>query len=258
LVLSTSSSTYNYLAKAAVSSKTGDVLVVWAEYKSSTDCRIWTVLCKPSASEGYSVCKQKRVSARSIYNTHPQVTYHPDLDEFLVGWLAMDEDIEEVHKQWTCFQRMSAQGKPLGSRIVQKFSGGQNGPLKIFDIPQTDASPGGLGAYYLLVLNQYPLDWKDREKTGVYTGNPGADGKLLSKVQRIQQGQWEDDTKGSTGSYWYYGILPYDGCISQDGKYREALITPQSGGSRRRNTSHHGSWRGTKRQRFTTASSPSP
>jgi hypothetical protein len=87
------------------------------------------------------------------------------------------------------------------------------------------AAAPAAGPTYLLLWNHYPMNWGEKEETGLYSALLDANGRMTTQPEMLLQGKWQDDSGGSTGKYWYFGFTPDKIVRSTAGQYFMAICS---------------------------------
>jgi hypothetical protein len=203
-----------------------NVLVVWSQDdKDDTEYGvIYAAFGKRKAGGVYKFNKPFAVSSSEGRNGEPCVVFDPVKPAFFVLW--DNRDLEEyAHVHVTKFfgrfvSRMGKVSGPIFTVLDQKEDDGAPG-LCLFD----GAAAPAAGPTYLLLWNHYPMNWSEREETGLYSALLDAGGRMVSQPQRLLQGKWQDDTGGSTKLLWYFGFSPDKIIRSPGGQYFMAICS---------------------------------
>jgi hypothetical protein len=113
-VISNTKAGRNILPRAAVNTKTGDVLIVWTNISANESARtVWSVLAVKQANDRFKFRSAKLISPNSGFHTNPDVIYVPWINRYMVYWDTLD-----ITKGFTASKimarRVVANGNPDG------------------------------------------------------------------------------------------------------------------------------------------------
>jgi hypothetical protein len=180
----------------AVSSKTGDILVVWTQIQNDAGgtwqkAVVYAVLCRRAPNGVLKIGKPKAVSGMSGLNLDPSVAYNPEDDSYMVVWTYLfGENSAELRAR-----PVDAKGKPEAFPVILTFDFYGNRQPIINYISLAAAAPRDF-ATYLVVWDKRPTSLYAADSTaGIYSlfldasGSPYSAAKQIVPAQFTQYGQ---------------------------------------------------------------------
>jgi hypothetical protein len=147
----------NINADVAVSSLTGDALIVWEREPRSgtTKDDIYFVFAKRDSQSGYSLSKPKRLSAGAGAHHGPVVAYNYSTDSFLVAWHsnAGGGSTPAAIEYRLNLRSVSADGAPGGQTAILSQTGREISSLQLVSTPDDVGKPDADAAFLVFFAN---------------------------------------------------------------------------------------------------------
>lgn len=168
--ISNSSNQVEGHARAAVSTKTGDVLVTWVrnDPEKSTSTSIYTAVCKRNSEGVYKAGRARLVSSAHGINYSPRVAYGPGSNSYMVVWTHDNRNGDPLVIQG---RKIKSNGKPGGKITTLKSSKDYDESDAVIHPLDASGAAASLAGDYLLVWHRRQLDWKNYVEitSGIYT-----------------------------------------------------------------------------------------
>jgi hypothetical protein len=166
----------NRFPSVAVSTKTGNVLVVWVrkDDEDISEAKIYAALCVINKYDQCVVKKARLISAAGdICEWHPDAAYNPEDDSYLVVWSTTYGDIKTV--------KVTKKGRP--SKTINSFPASTYSyPVVAYAPADQATAPSAKGGYLLSYANHLQSHW------GLYTLPLDSGGAPLGQAKKVSSG----------------------------------------------------------------------
>lgn len=153
----------------------------------------------------FVVKKQFLISVGGATAGRPDVAWDESSGKFIAVWDSVQsEAMNQVNAGKIMARLVTKKGKPKGAAITVVNSNNNDTDAILAPLNQPGNAPAATG--YRLFFSRYPTSWGNRPDTGIWSLRISNKGKPLDKPTMVRRGSWQDDTSGSTGRYWYFGI----------------------------------------------------